>query len=263
MSNQVELRIVQGCTIPSGHWKHIYQGSYQIVVRNINGRDRNVSIWTKSKHAWRDIPARPVGRIPKQDIEIWEAPAHNCDEPFAVKYCVDGQIYWDNNNNQNYEFPFAQNHELEAITGINYKIVLGQASIEHGVLNIFAGVQNIGYTKVVGAEYTIEGSPKQKALGFYNRSMSSGLEVWEIEIPVPHNRQVSFSLFYNVNDATYRDDNFGQNYEVSHSVPIIPDCMKRKHGHSDGRSGDGRFHEDIAISLDNGELVDNEVYGKH
>jgi hypothetical protein len=222
------------------------------------GGDKNVSIWTKSKHNWRDIPARWVENLP-DGREIWEAPAHNCDEPFAVKYCVNGQIYWDNNNSENYEFPFAQSHELEAVTGMNYKIVLGQASIEHGVLNIFAGVQNIAFSKVVGAEYTIKGESENRVNGFYNRSMSSGLEVWEIEIPLHHHaHEVEFSLIYEANGNTYKDDNLGRKYIVRHHHPIFPECMKKRHELMDERSGDGRHcNHDVTISLDNGDLIED------
>lgn len=227
MTNPVQLRIVQGCAISSGQWTPVYKGSYQIIIRDL-GNDKKVSIWKKTKFAWKDIHARFIEKVPG-GFELWEAPAINLDEPFSAKYSVNGQTYWDNNENLNYKFPCAQGQELEAITGADFKIVLMQASLNDGLLSILAGVQNLAYTKIVGAEYSInENSEIQKSNGFYNRTMTSGLEEWKIEIPVNNANEIRFALFYEVLEMSFRDNNFQRKYIVSSDHPIFPECIKRQ-----------------------------------
>ena len=45
--------------------------------------------------------------------------------------------------------------------------------------------------------------------------MKSGLEVWDVTVPVGPATEVQFAAFYNVLGSQYWDNNFSRNYKVT------------------------------------------------
>jgi hypothetical protein len=220
MSNPVEFRLALASSYPSGTGSYDFNGSFQIVVQNL-AYAKQVSIWARSAGTtWKDIPASFVESLP-DNRELWRAPAEDGDYPFVAKYSVNGVTYWDSNDGANYKFPFAAD-EFSAMTGRSYPIIMGSASISAGDLTICAGVQNLAYTKVVGAVYTTDGwATTHTAYGSFYWVMSSGLEVWRIIAPVGSAPEVHFALLYRVGGAEFWDNNFWRNYTVTPTSPLV------------------------------------------
>lgn len=213
MSDPVSLRLVQSSSFPSGTGSYSYRGSYQIVVENL-AYSKQVSVVAKVGGNWQEIPASYVESMPG-NLELWTASASNSEDQFAVKYTVLGNTYWDNNAGWNYTFPKAFD-EFNAITGRSCPVVLGQASISSGQLTVLAGVQDLAYTKVVGIVYTTDGwATSHTAYGSYYWTMSSGLEVWRVQVDVGTATDVLFAVFYFVSGNEYWDNNFWRNYNVT------------------------------------------------
>ena len=122
------------------------------------------------------------------NLELWSAPANNSEDEFVAKYTVDGKTFWDNNAGANYKFPKAFD-DFAVLSGINFKVVLGTASIAAGTLHITAGVQNLEFAKIVGAVFTTDNwSTVQTAFGNSDHAMTSGVEVWVIDASVDRRR---------------------------------------------------------------------------
>jgi hypothetical protein len=220
MNAPVEFRIALSNSYPSGTGSYNYTGSFQIVVQNM-AYEKHVSVWARKGATWQDIPAQYTQPLPG-GLELWSAPASDSEEQFDVKYSVNGRTYWDNNGGKNYTFPRAYD-EFEALTGIHYPIVLGSATMAPGNLHVSAAVQNLSYQKTVGIVYTTNNWITTRiAYLHYNRTMSSGLEVWTVDVPVGPAAAVEFALFYRVNSIEYWDNNFWRNYTVSPSLtPLV------------------------------------------
>ena len=106
---------------------------------------------------------------------------------------------------------------------------MGSATLNSSNLRILAGVQNLDYVKVVGAVYTTDNwATVHTAYGHYYWSPSSGLEIWEIDIPVSSPSEAKFALFYQVLGNEYWDNNFWRDYTVTPATPIVTKMKKIK-----------------------------------
>ena len=87
-------------------------------------------------------------------------------------------------------------------------------------MHVDVGVKNLAYNKVVGIFFTTDNwATVQTALGSYSSTMKSGLEVWQIAVPVGSATEVKFAIFYRVAGNEYWDNNFRRNYRVTVSRP--------------------------------------------
>jgi hypothetical protein len=212
MSSQVRLRVVYN-NFTSSIGSHNNKSYYEIIVQNL-AHDKKVSIWANNGSSWRDIPANFVESLPG-NLEKWEAIASENDYEFAAKYVVKGITYWDNNKGRNYKFPRAQG-EFNALNGHGFPILFGDSSFVNSQLKIHAAIQNVGYNKVVGLEYTVDNWATQHSiLGQYFWTMGSGIEVWRFEKELDTLSDVEFAFSYKINGCQYWDNNFGRNYIVS------------------------------------------------
>jgi hypothetical protein len=218
MTAPVEFAIALSSSSPSGTGSYNYEGSFKIIVQNL-AFQKQVSVWAQVNGVWQDIPATYVQTLP-DDLELWNAPAHNNEGKFVAKYSVLGTTYWDNNGGIDYLFPRVLD-DFAVLTGSNYKVVLGNARLASGTLHVDVGVQNIAYHKVVGIVFTTDNwATAQIAYGNYYNTMNSGLEVWQILASVGSATQVRFAVFYRVGESEYWDNNFWRNHRVTPSNPI-------------------------------------------
>jgi hypothetical protein len=218
MNNPVEFRLALSNSFPTGTGSFGYKGSFQIVVQNL-AFVKQVSIWARVGTNWGDINASFIESLP-DNLELWRAPANNSEDEFVAKYTVNGMTFWDNNAGANYKFPKAFD-DFVVLSGINYKVVLGTASIAAGTLHITAGVQNLAFAKVVGGVFTTDNwATVQTAFGNFDHTMSSGLEVWTINAPVGAATAMTFALFYGILGQEFWDNNFSRNYTVTPGAPI-------------------------------------------
>ncbi|HLP76147.1 MAG TPA: hypothetical protein VK327_04450 [Candidatus Paceibacterota bacterium] len=223
MNNPVQFRIAVSNSYPTGTGSYGYEGSFQFIVQNI-AYAKMVSAWAKEGGTWKDIPASFVESLP-DNRELWKAPATNRVDEFVARYTVEGQTYWDNNGGSNYPFPKAYD-EFNCITGIDCPVILGSASLSPSGLRICVGIQNRTYDKVVGVVYTTDGwATTRVAYGSFYWEMTSGLEVWLVQVPLVSVSRVDLAVFGRFNHAgvwsEYWDNNFWRNYAVTPAAPVV------------------------------------------
>jgi carbohydrate/starch-binding protein with CBM21 domain len=99
-------------------------------------------------------------------------------------------------------------------------VVLGTANFNGSTLTLNIGVQNLSFTKTVGIVYTTNNwATIGTAFGTFDRTMSSGLEVWDVTVAVGSAPDVQFAIFYQVLGTEYWDNNFGANYQLTPGTP--------------------------------------------
>ena len=175
-----------------------------IKVKNL-AYDKKVTVHYKKGDQWYDKDAEYYKSI-ENGYEIWKADFSNMsttgllNDEFCIKYEVNGQTYWDNNN------------------GNNYVGELGEAAFhvfphcEYG-LPTYVVLKNLGYEKDVKIVYTNDGWKTQKSVSLeYCRTLEDGNEEWVPSEYIPSSEIGEYYAVYKVNGQTYYDSNFGLNY---------------------------------------------------
>ncbi len=180
----------------------------------------------------------------KEDVMVWTANfgdhdlfAHQVEEQVdecVIRYSVNGQTFWDNNQGQNYRLA-----GVVARTGGN--VILNQATAKQGnqagggfvfITSWLEGeiyVNNLSFAKEVGIRLSVDGGASWQDrdasfVGFATESDSTGgtgVERWKFKTPELNldesNPEFRFAVFYR-NLATgeiFWDNNFQQDYQVS------------------------------------------------
>ena len=158
---------------------------------------------------------------------------------FVLKYEVNGQTYWDNNDGANYV--------LDAGTGeYTPKVIVVDRAYAHapytytyngtsqqisGYFNVSFILQNLGYSKDVEVHYTFDNwatSYVGKAIfnsgvfegySYVSYPNANGVEVWSFyangaEVQNENASQVQFAVKYTVGGATYWNNNQGANFTI-------------------------------------------------
>lgn len=138
---------------------------------------------------------------------------------FAIKYEVNGNTYWDNNNGNNYKV-YSGYHAPSF-----YDFGCGGVKNYYSFIDIdnnFTGavqLKNLGYEKDVKVVYSTDNWKTTKNINASfeytsNPYVENAIEVWHYSVPVNTN-SVQYRVEYTVNGTTYVDDNFGANYTVT------------------------------------------------
>ena len=137
---------------------------------------------------------------------------------FAIKYEVNDQTYWDNNNGKNYSV------SLGYLAGASYDFGVGgiadaSASKNSKTDTVYGSLQlkNLGYQKDVKVIYTTDNwTTTNEVSAKYDRfaSMNDSVEIWNYSYETNQNN-IQYKLSYTVNGTTYIDDNFGDYYTVN------------------------------------------------
>ncbi len=152
---------------------------------------------------------------------------------FAIRYEVNGQVFWDNNGGTNYKMGQSDGMYLQPGLHISndskdsYFAYYPNAT--SSTFNVVADIRNLAYDKKVNVVYTTDGwkTVNKAPLQFtYNYAIGSGssiispnifgIERWRTTIsikPISASR-VEYALSYNVNGTEYWDNNFGLNYKL-------------------------------------------------
>jgi hypothetical protein len=154
---------------------------------------------------------------------------------FAIKYVVNGQTYWDNNNGNNYSISGVNSFSSQTLTSPTVAIGNPPVKLNNGLYfsnsisnynnihidattNNFVGsviVKNLAYEKQVKIRYsTDDWATYQEANAVYNSAVdrSNGdLEAWTFSIPVGSAQVVKYISSYTVNGITYWDNNLEGN----------------------------------------------------
>jgi hypothetical protein len=225
MDGSVALRLVQSSSAPTGTGSYSYTGSFSIIVRN-DDYTKDVAVWAKVGSTWKAIAATYSESLPG-NLERWTVPASNDIDKFAIRYTVLGRTDWDNNDGWDYVFPKAFD-EFNALTGRQSPVVLGQASITGGQLAAFIAIQNLVYSKIVGILYTTDDwATSHVAYASYNWTMTSGLEVWRLQIAIGSATEVKFAAFYFESGKEHWDNNFWRDYTVTPTLAYVARALAK------------------------------------
>ncbi|GKX27974.1 glycogen-binding regulatory subunit of S/T protein phosphatase I [Vallitalea longa] len=171
---------------------------------------------------WRDIPATYLKKSSdgykiytfETDRNPWRGYYNPYECTFAIRYEVNGQIYWDNNNGKNYFVGLSN-------VGGNYpRLVLSKSKL------LFDGDQYYdGYVTGrivvndtadnVTVRYKIKGTDTYKEVKGYKNSYQNpdnSYEYWSFKIQKDLFEEYDFTIEYEKDGHTYVDDNFGDHY---------------------------------------------------
>jgi Carbohydrate/starch-binding module (family 21) len=152
-------------------------------------------------------------------------------EKIAVKYVVNGQTYWDNNNNQDYKILNTNRQENSSFLYLSNEFnifittpntISLYSNFDLSYLNIAADVRNLGFVKDVKVVYTTNNwlTSSTAPLSFNsieNNNVTIDYELWIASVIIPKTNKVTYALSYTVNGQTYWDNNFGKNYTLTSS----------------------------------------------
>lgn len=229
-----EVKLLKVNSIFSSYRGAWLRGNFEVIVSNL-GYVKQVHIhYRKTTGAWGDFPLsynRPAGA----GKEVWSASFNNTGggsdlpnvaEPieFAVKYQVNGAIYWDNNNGSNYRI--LQNGGTILVGRNVYNAIYSPSVSSTNMIYGYVTVKNLAFAKTVEVNYstdnwaTVNVATATYSPSFWSGAYSSapnpnsyGFEEWNYGIPVGNTAtRVDYVFKYVVNGMTYWDNNFGNNY---------------------------------------------------
>lgn len=188
-----------------------------VQVQNL-GYDKSVSLHYKlsTSDTWEDANGSYVATL-QDGTEIWEVDLGGFfgEIEYAVKYEVNGQTYWDNNNQNNYT--------LEDKIGVAALRVNKSTPFSTGSeYNISVNLKNLGYNKDVKVRYTEDNwnTWKEKSLSYFY-TLGDGTEQWSTSLNLGLNydtiNQFEYAVSYTVNGVTYWESNFGRNFDSRYS----------------------------------------------
>lgn len=132
---------------------------------------------------------------------------------FAIKYEVNGQTYWDNNNGQNYSIHagYSDSGRFDfGVGGIANRTSYRSNDFVSGWLQL----KDLGDPKEVKVIYTTdnwETTNEVDAKYYTTFSQKNYVQEWSYKIPT-NACNLQYKLSYTVNGITYIDDNFGNYY---------------------------------------------------
>lgn len=102
------------------YYNHYYIGGYYTTFIRVNtvGSNQHVYLHVNEGEEWKDIEGQYVTAL-SDGTQIWKVTNSYivAGREYVIKYEVDGQTYWDNNNNQNYT---TENNFIgSAVMGVN------------------------------------------------------------------------------------------------------------------------------------------------
>ncbi len=179
-----------------------------IDVKNL-AYEKNVTVhYTTDGKSWQDISAEYIKADPEDpQYDVWKfsMAIPSSSLTFAIKYEVNGQTYWDNNEWNNYTV----SPTAPIILG---KCVLKTVKISENAPAVIL-LKNFAYEKMVFINYTTDNWATSNSVDAnYEKSLSENIEQWKIPSSIPHGSNVKFTVTYMVNNVAYFDNNFGDYY---------------------------------------------------
>jgi hypothetical protein len=242
LSSSENVKLVSAWTSYSEKYgRASYTRKFKAEVKNLAYNKIVVISHEMSDGSWKDFPLSYLSSS-TDNTEIWGAnftinsydqvdPAIFFADEFVVQYEVNGQKYWDNNNNSNYKMGILEGtfirNDLNVLVDTDYnKIYTSYSNTANNAFTIFADVRNLNPAKIVSLVYTTDNwnTTKTTALHFnpittvgaqqYLTSPNRfGIERWSTSIDLPSSvNSIQYAISYQVNGITYWDNNFGKNY---------------------------------------------------
>lgn len=231
-----EVKLIKAqSTVQSHYGFNLQQTSFDVVVKNLAYAKKVYAHLKNPDGLWIDVPMT-YNRATGDGREVWTGSYSdytNQGTPtnrvwtveYTLKYEVNGQTFWDNNNGQNYSIA----PDVGAyLVGTNiYPVWFSPTQTTYS--NQLTGrvvVKNIAPAKTVKVVYSTDGWKTVKTSnasftpyawsGGYSAAPNPnqyGYEVWDYSMDVGATAtKVDFAFSYTVNGQTYWDNNFGANY---------------------------------------------------
>ena len=186
-----------------------YDGYFgSIAVKNL-GYEKKVTLhYTQDGVNWSDSDASYSKADPNDsEYDIWTFAILSPSSPitFTIKYEVNGQTYWDNNNGKNYSLNFSN----IAVLGKSVLKTIRRYPLSDYPYIIY--LKNIDYQKIVKVRYTTDNwSSYQEVNATYSKAENANIDEWNIPGSIPIGAK--FEVLYSVSGTTYTDNNFGDFY---------------------------------------------------
>ncbi|OOM73385.1 putative phosphatase regulatory subunit [Clostridium puniceum] len=195
-----------------------YIGDYRTIYikTNVNGDNESVAIHgidSENSEEWKDYSGSYVNTL-GDGSKIWKVDLSYVGSSieYAIKYQVNGETYWDNNNGNNYT---NKNILGAAVIGVN---PIGPEYKNPSNYEIRVNIKNLNYVKNMKVRYTENNwdnnSFKDVPL-IYVSTNEDGSELWGTTLTLNENTigKFHYAVSYKVNGIIYWDNNFGANYD--------------------------------------------------
>jgi hypothetical protein len=241
------LVLISGSSFAQGEVKLIRSENYDVCGYN-NGcyEERNALIQVQNlayqkevyvhqelaNGTWIDIPASFI-RQGNSTYDLWGvdrtkfASYGPYGDEFVLKYVVNGQTYWDNNNGANYRLITSSMNAVGPMLGNDVNVLVRSASCTSGQLYAYVDVRNIAYTKAVALTYTTDNwvtttTVNASFMSSYQTGYSTfitfpdayNVERWRALASVTCSTSLQYYVSYTVNGTTYYDNNYAANYHL-------------------------------------------------
>jgi len=230
---------------------YIREKTFYVEVANL-AYNKQVFVYHKmSDGTWKEFPLAYMKQA-DNNAEVWGwelnygvgTPAAQTfaavgfSDEFVLKYIVNGQTFWDNNNGKNYNISSPYKTDgLFLQDGVNvsadtYKsyLLLSPSPNNHYV-QVQADVRSLAYNKQVTLVYTTNAwrTVQYQSLNyastyayggdniFLNNSLQN-FEKWTTGFYIPQGQgpiSLQYAISYKVNGVEYWDNNYGRNYTIA------------------------------------------------
>lgn len=201
--------------------KGLWNVNGKIAVRNL-GYQKNVVVhYTYDNKIWYDVSASYL-KASSDGYEVWsfETPMESLSVPnskfrFAIKYEVNGDTYWDNNNGKDYYFELYYGGMYQTILNKS-NLILYTCRMYDDRLDGTIFTKSINTNKKIIIRYTTDNwNTYEDIEAIKGLDKNDKYEFWNFRIPTTADK-CEFAIMCNVNGVTYWDNNFGHNY-IYHS----------------------------------------------
>lgn len=227
--DMVKLIRAQNYYVSGYHNGGYLEQNVLIQVKNVAYSKQVVVHAERSDGAWIDVPAHFL-RMGDATYELWSANREDFGphtyNRYALKYVVNGETYWDNNNGADYVFQAGSSTGPGPRLGNDVNVLLLSASLSGGYLYAYIDVRNIAYAKDLELIYTTDNWASSTVLDasfyeWYQTGYSSfirspnayGIERWRVYAPLGAS-SLKFYISYSVGGSVYYDNNYGANYSI-------------------------------------------------
>lgn len=224
ITNAQEVKLLQATSTIDFSFATFFKGD--ILVENL-AYEKQISMVTRINDGeWQEFNADYIETL-ANGLEKWSFKEMinqaDAEFQFAVKYEVNGQTFWDNNNNADYYLSKVNGGRVERNFILNPEFAVKNLKTDNwrqqqdGTYSIFGELylQNSGDEKQVDIIYSVDNwkTIETATADFSRKNNDNSAELWTYYIKTEvENAHVEFAIRYRVNGNEYWDNNFGRNY---------------------------------------------------
>jgi hypothetical protein len=170
---------------------------------------------------WNDIAASYY-KTNTDGYEVWhfKTPAISCKNmKFAIKYVVNGQTYWDNNNANNYSLDAGNACFGKSFVAVKNASTYSVQSANNKEVSGAIVAKNVGNPKVIKIRYSTNNWSTYNEVNPYYLSDLGDNTYSYFVFYIPKDAVAQYAICYSVNGIEYWDNNFSQNYSSNNVIP--------------------------------------------